>query len=97
MSGSRLLNELIHRGRVRRAHRSGGCSLDDLRADLNYLRQVWNDVLTHGVAQRPYAALWDLNLPLKATRDLATPKLREIVTDHLLVYQRLRSFIERLC
>ena len=73
-----------------------GCSLEDLRADLNYLRQVWNDVLTRMESLSAPSALYeDLDLPLKATRDLATPKLKEIVTDHPQVHQRLRSFVER--
>ena len=92
-----LLTELIPQGGGFVARTAAeGCSLEDLRADLNYLRQVWNDVLTRMESLSAPSALYeDLDLPLKATRDLATPKLKEIVTDHPQVYQRLRSFVER--
>jgi ribonuclease G len=92
-----LLTELIPQGGGFVARTAAeGCSLEDLRADLNYLRQVWNDVLTRMESLSAPSALYeDLDLPLKATRDLATPKLKEIVTDHPHVHQRLRSFVER--
>ena len=92
-----LLAELIpHGGGFVARTAAEGCSLEDLREDLNYLRQVWNDVLTRMEAKSAPTPLYeDLDLPLKATRDLATPKLKEILVDHPQLYERLRSFVER--
>ena len=92
-----LLTELIpHGGGFVARTAAEGCSLEDLREDLNYLRQVWNEVLTRMEGRSAPASLYeDLDLPLKATRDLATPRLREIVVDHPVLYQRLQSFVER--
>jgi ribonuclease G len=92
-----ILTELIPQGGGFVARTAAeGCSIEDLREDLNYLRQVWNDVLTRMESLTAPATLYeDLDLPLKATRDLVTPRLKEIVIDHPNLYQRLRSFMER--
>ena len=72
------------------------CTLEDLREDLNYLRQVWNDVLTRMESLTSPASLYeDLDLPLKSTRDLVTPALTEIIVDHQEVYDRLCTFMKR--
>ena len=92
-----LLMELIPQGGGFVARTAAeGSSIEDLREDLNYLRQVWNDVLTRMESLTAPAPLYeDLDLPLKATRDLVTPHLKEIVIDHPEIHQRLRSFMER--
>jgi ribonuclease G len=92
-----ILTELIPQGGGFVARTAAeGCSIEDLREDLNYLRQVWNDVLTRMESLTAPATLYeDLDLPLKATRDLVTPRLKEIVVDHPSLYQRLHSFMER--
>ena len=92
-----ILSELIPQGGGFVARTAAeGSSIDDLREDLNYLRQVWNDVLTRMESLTAPASLYeDLDLPLKATRDLVTPHLKEIVIDHPGLYERLRSFMER--
>ena len=92
-----ILSELIPQGGGFVARTvAEGCSLHDLRKDLNYLRQVWNEVLTRMESMTAPANLYqDLNLTLKTTRDLITPKLSEIVVDHQAVYDELKLFIER--
>ena len=92
-----ILSELIPQGGGFVARTvAEGCSLHDLRKDLNYLRQVWNEVLTRLESMTAPANLYqDLNLTLKTTRDLITPNLSEIVVDHQAVHDELKLFIER--
>jgi ribonuclease G len=92
-----LLEELIPQGGGFVARTAAeDCSLDDLREDLNFLRQVWNDVLTRMESLTAPAPLYeDLDLPLKATRDLVTAQLKEIIIDHKEAYEKLKGFIQR--
>ncbi len=92
-----ILSELIPQGGGFVARTvAEGCSLHDLRKDLNYLRLVWNEVLTRMESMTAPANLYqDLNLTLKTTRDLITPNLREIVVDHQAIHDELQVFIER--
>ena len=72
------------------------CSLEDFREDLNLLRQVWNDILTRMETLSAPATLYeDLDLPIKATRDLVTPALERVIIDHRETYERLKAFTER--
>ena len=92
-----ILTELIPQGGGFVARTAAeGCSIEDLREDLNYLRQVWNDVLTRMESLTAPTSLYeDLDLPLKTTRDLVTNYLKEIVIDHEGLYQKVHSFVSR--
>ena len=92
-----ILEELIPQGGGFVARTAAEeCSLDDLREDLNFLRQVWNDVLTRMETYSAPATLYeDLDLPLKAARDLVTSSLQHLIVDHPDIHQRLSSFIQR--
>ena len=92
-----LLEELVPKGGGFVARTAAeGCSLEDLREDLNFLQQVWNDVLTRMESHTaPHTLYEDLDLPLKATRDLVKPNLDEVVVDHPDTFERLQRFMGR--
>ena len=73
-----------------------GRSLEELRADLEFLRQVWNDILTRmDRSPAPTTLYEDLDLVLRSARDLVTPELNEIEIDDLNEHERLVVFMRR--
>lgn len=73
-----------------------GRSAEDLRADLEFLRQVWNDILTRMESgPAPLTLYEDLDLVLRSARDLVTPDLDEIIIDDPAEYDRLTRFMRR--
>ncbi len=73
-----------------------GRTPDELRADLEFLRQVYNDILTRTESNPAPATLYeDLDLSLRSARDLVTPELDEIVVDTEAEHDRLVRFMRR--
>ncbi len=73
-----------------------GRTPEELRADLEFLRQVHNDILTRMETMPAPATLYeDLDLVLRSARDLVTPELHEIVVDEAHEYDRLVRFMRR--
>lgn len=69
---------------------------EELQADLEFLRQVWNDILTRMEAMPAPATLYeDLDLALRSVRDLVTPELETIIVDDADEYERLTRFMRR--
>jgi ribonuclease G len=73
-----------------------GRTPDELQADLEFLRQLWNDILTRMEALPAPATLYeDLDLVLRSARDLVTPDLVRINIDDQGEYERLDRFLKR--
>ena len=73
-----------------------GRSIDDLRSDLEFLRQVWNDILSRMDASPAPSTLYeDLDLVLRSARDLVTPELTELIVDSPDEHERLVAFTRR--
>ena len=73
-----------------------GRTPDELRADLEFLRQVHNDILTRMETMPAPATLYeDLDLVLRSARDLVTPELDDIFVDDESEYERLVRFMRR--
>lgn len=73
-----------------------GRTPDELQADLEFLRQVWNDILTRMEAMPAPATLYeDLDLVLRSARDLVTPDLAHIIVDDEAEFRRLDRFMRR--
>jgi ribonuclease G len=73
-----------------------GRTPDELRADLEFLRQVWNDILGRmesGAA--PVTLYEDLDLVLRSARDMVTPDLESIHIDDPEEHERLTTFMRR--
>ncbi|MEZ4475334.1 MAG: Rne/Rng family ribonuclease [bacterium] len=73
-----------------------GRTPEELQADLEFLRQVWNDVLNRKEALAAPATLYeDLDLALRSVRDLVTPELEKIIVDDAEEHERLKRFMRR--
>ncbi|MCB9545975.1 MAG: Rne/Rng family ribonuclease [Myxococcales bacterium] len=73
-----------------------GRTPEELQADLEFLRQVWNDVLNRKEALAAPATLYeDLDLALRSVRDLVTPELEQIIVDDAEEHERLTRFMRR--
>ncbi len=73
-----------------------GRSGEELGADLEFLRQVWNDILGRSESGGAPVTLYeDLDLLLRSARDLVTPELESIYIDDPVEYQRLKTFMTR--
>ena len=73
-----------------------GRSVEDLETDLEFLRQVWNDILLRKDASHAPATLYEeFDILLRSVRDLVRPDLDEIVVDQQEGYERIRDFMAR--
>ena len=73
-----------------------GRSIEDLEADLEFLRQIWNDILLKKEgAHAPFSLYEEFDLVLRAVRDMARPELDEIVVDNESAFRRLKDFMSR--
>ena len=73
-----------------------GRTPEELKADLEFLRQVWSDLqgkMTSGPA--PVTLYEDLDLVLRSARDMVTPELELIHIDDPEEHERLTSFMRR--
>ena len=72
-----------------------GFEADDLRDDVIFLEQLWAQVEKKASEAKPPKLLHaDLDLPLKATRDLLRPDFDAVMVDSREVYERLAVFLE---
>jgi ribonuclease G len=73
-----------------------GKSSEELGADVEFLSQVWNDIITRmETTAAPVTLYDDLDLLLRSARDLVTPQLEEIVIDNPDEHARLLAFMRR--
>ncbi len=73
-----------------------GLTKKQLKADIGYLVKVWNDVMQkRQEAQKAPATLYnDLDIILRAARDLFNEDVDKIIIDDPHEYQRLREFLD---
>ncbi|MFT5332419.1 MAG: ribonuclease G [Halioglobus sp.] len=70
-----------------------GAAQEEIRADLRYLKRVWDAVQRRGkAADRPTVLYEDLALNVRAIRDLARSGLDRILIDDQDCYERLQTF-----
>ncbi|MDX9719988.1 MAG: Rne/Rng family ribonuclease [Myxococcota bacterium] len=75
---------------------SEGVSDEQLLRDLEYLSNLWLEVLKGHEREKAPALLYeDLDLSLRAARDLFTDNLDELIVDHPTEHARIVSFVER--
>ena len=73
-----------------------GKSPEDLSADVEFLSQVWNDIVSRMESSSAPVTLYDdLDLLLRTSRDLVTTALEAIVIDDTAEHARLLDFMER--
>lgn len=92
-----ILEELVPEGGGFVARTAAeGRTPEELRADLEFLRQVWNDILTRMESgPAPTTLHEDLDLVLRSARDMVTPELEVIHIDDTAEYERLTAFMRR--
>ncbi|MEH6568137.1 MAG: ribonuclease G [Halioglobus sp.] len=70
-----------------------GAGVDEVRADLRYLKRLWSAVSRRGkIADRPALLYEDLPLYSRAIRDLARPSMDKILIDNQACFEQLESF-----
>ena len=68
---------------------------DDLRADIAYLRKVWQDISAAALTSRAPALLYhELMLGQRVLRDFVTPETEKIVADSRENFQKLAAFAQ---
>jgi ribonuclease G len=68
---------------------------DELRADLDYLRQLWSAIRERAAAATPPALLYqDLSLAQRVLRDTASADTARVVVDSRENFQKLAAFAE---
>jgi len=92
-----ILEELVPQGGGFVARTAAeGRGPDELRADLDFLRQVWNDILSRMESgPAPVTVYEDLDLVLRCARDMITPEIEHVHVDDDGEYQRLVRFMRR--
>jgi ribonuclease G len=93
-----IANEMRPRGSgfiVRTA--SAGVSSDHLRQDMQVLISLWNDILDRRDRKKaPQRLHEDLDLILRAARDLSTADLDKLIIDSREQYDRTMEFMEKV-
>ena len=70
---------------------------DEIKADLQFLTNLWNDVRTRAEQVKAPALLYrDLDLAQRLMRDLVTPDFKSIWLDNEADYERVVEFVSRL-
>ncbi|MGH7973659.1 MAG: ribonuclease E/G, partial [Limisphaerales bacterium] len=70
---------------------------DEIKADLQFLTNLWNDVRTRAEQRKAPALLYrDLDLAQRLMRDLVTPDFKSIWLDNEADYERVVEFVSRL-
>jgi ribonuclease G len=68
----------------------------DLEADIRYLTSVWEEIKQKMEEQSAPAVLYsELDLPLKMIRDFANSETKRIAIDSEVVFQRLKTFVDK--
>jgi ribonuclease G len=71
-----------------------GVSEKDLRADMDFLIKLWNEVVRRTESSRCPSLIYnDLDLLLRTVRDLFTPDVEKLIIDSRPEYDRIRKFI----
>jgi len=71
-------------------------SEDELRADIRFLKNLWNDIRTRGENSKPPALIYhDLNVVERVLRDLVTSDFNVIWVDTEQEYERILRFFNR--
>ena len=71
-----------------------GVSEKDLKADMDFLIKLWNEVVRRTESSRCPALIYnDLDLLLRTVRDLFTPDVEKLIIDSRTEYDRIRKFI----
>jgi Rne/Rng family ribonuclease len=74
-----------------------GRSDEEIKADLRFLTNLWNDIRTRAEQVKAPALLYrDLDLAQRLMRDLVTPDFKSIWLDNEVDYERAVEFINRL-
>ena len=74
-----------------------GHSDEEIKADLRFLTNLWNDIRTRAEQAKAPALLYrDLDLAQRLMRDLVTPDFKSIWLDNEADYERVVEFINRL-
>jgi ribonuclease G len=74
-----------------------GRSDEEIKADLRFLTNLWNDVRTRAEQVKAPALLYrDLDLAQRLMRDLVTPDFKSIWLDNEADYERVVEFVNRL-
>lgn len=75
---------------------SQGVSSDVLRKDMELLISIWNEIYRRSRNGKPPRLLYtELDLVLRATRDLAADELEKLVVDDRDQYERIMNFVDR--
>lgn len=97
----RRLREIVERCRPRDLGfiiRTAGESAReaDLEADVRYLTAVWDEIqVKQDELRAPAVLASELSLPLRVIRDFANHETKRILVDSPLVYEEMKSFVER--
>ncbi len=69
---------------------------EDLEADMEFLLHLWNDEIRDDAIKAPVPSLVyeDLDITLRAVRDLLTPKIDRVVVDEARIYEKVFNFVE---
>src|SRR3954471_10911852 len=71
-----------------------GVSEKDLKADMDFLIKLWNEVVRRTESSRCPSLIYnDLDLLLRTVRDLFTPDVERLIIDSRVEYDRIRKFI----
>ena len=74
---------------------AGSAGEDELRADLDYLRQLWHAIQGRAAAASPPALLYqDLSLAQRVLRDMASADTARVVIDSRENFQKLAAFAD---
>jgi ribonuclease G len=71
-----------------------GVSEKDLKADMDFLIKLWNEVVRRTESSRCPSLIYnDLDLLLRTVRDLFTPDVERLIIDSRSEYDRIRKFV----
>ncbi|MBO4350039.1 MAG: Rne/Rng family ribonuclease [Proteobacteria bacterium] len=75
---------------------SEGATEQQIDDDFKYLTNLWRDILGDFERQSAPALLYEeLDLPLRAVRDLLTDGIDEVIVDNAEQYERIREFVSK--
>jgi ribonuclease G len=74
---------------------AGAASEQELRADLDYLRQLWRGIAERQGAAPPQLLYEDLSLAQRVLRDAVSAETARVIVDSRETFQKLAAFAER--